>query len=250
MGYLGSLAPNRWPWRWVSSWKAWHCHPGSAAASSAHARDLGGSACTQPRAPNPIPELPSHPGAQPIPRDRYQELLCLVANRAGAGARRSCLCACGCSGNLGPARGCQNHQWPGSSPWHGCPGAAWPAEPPTIRLGEWAKGLSLLGPAEHNQTGGVSADGVLLQRGSAASFGLGFTKAAGGRGGSSQRPLPMARQHQALPGCIPGLGREHPGSTSTNSTAGSELPAVLGKQQSLAAPWQEHWWGRKEAAVV
>lgn len=29
--------------------------------------------------------------------------MCLVANRAGAGARR-CVCACGCSGNSGPAR--------------------------------------------------------------------------------------------------------------------------------------------------
>lgn len=34
---------------------------------------------------------------------------------------------------------------------------------PTTRAGERAGGLSLLSPAEHNQTGGVSADGVLLQ---------------------------------------------------------------------------------------
>lgn len=43
------------------------------------------------------------------------------------------------------------------------PGAARPTWSPTARLGQRAKGLLLLDPAEHNQSRGVSAEGVLLQ---------------------------------------------------------------------------------------
>lgn len=45
-----------------------------------------------------------------------------------------------------------------------------------------------------------------LQHGSAASFGLRFTKAAGGHRGSGQGPWPVARQCQALLGHMPGPG--------------------------------------------
>lgn len=52
-------------------------------------------------------------------------------------------------------------QWPGPSPQQGCPVVARPG-PQSLPLLP-AKGLGPLGAAEHNQTGGVGMDGVLLQ---------------------------------------------------------------------------------------
>lgn len=191
--------------------------------------------CTR-RSDHPIPELPSHPGAQPVPRDRYQELVCLVANRAGVGARRSCLCACGCSGNSGPARSCQNPRWPGPSPRHSCPGAAWPAEPPLSgrASGQRGSGCSV---HEHNQTGASVRTGFIAEPG--YSVGL-------------QHPLVWAsRRQQEATGIQVGDLCRWPGKTKLSrgaswgwagsipaaaaQTAGSEPPAVLGKRQSQAA---------------
>lgn len=68
--------------------------------------------------------------------------MCLVANRAGAGARR-CVCACGCSGNSGPAR------------------------KRALRLAKTDRGTD--GRTDgRNRRRGVSAEGALLRGGSAA----------------------------------------------------------------------------------
>ena len=132
--------------------------------------------------------------------------------------------------------------------WHGQPSLPPPGWVSGQRGSHCSVPLNTTRPRASVRTGFYCR--ARLQRGSAASFGLGFTKAVGGHGYSARRPLPMARQHQALPGCMPGLGREHHGSTGTNGTARSEPLVLLGKRQSRAAPWRGHQWGRKEAVVV
>lgn len=188
---------------------------------------------------HPIPEAPSHPGAPSVPRDRYQELMCLVANRAGAGARRSCLCACSCSGNSGPAKSCQNSRRPGPSPRRGSPGAAQPAQPPSAQLDERAKGLWLLGAAEHNRTGGVSADRVLLQSRVTArvcsSLWFGLREGSGGPRGfrsetfaDSQATLSSPRVH---PEAGLGASRQH---HRVRASGGAGQAAKLGSPVARA----------------
>lgn len=130
-----------------------HIHtPGTSPAA-------GAAAIPQPRVlwvAAPSLEHPPKPRARPVPRERYQEPACLVANRAGAGAR-SCVCACGCSGNSRPAR-------------NRAPGASQAARQQQAgrRMDRWTDrwtdgrtdGRAV---AEHNQSRGVSAEGALLQ---------------------------------------------------------------------------------------
>lgn len=224
--------------------------PSSSAAGSARAWERGHSAHTQFRAlagvtipSHPIPGLPSHPGALPVPRDRYQELVCLVANRAAVRARRSCLCACGCSGNSEPAGSCQNPRWPGPSPRHSCPGAAWPAGPlcPARRAAREAPGARSINTTRRE----LSAEGVYcragLQRGSAASFGLGFTKAAGDL-------CRWPGNTKLSRGASRGWARSIPAAPAQRAPQGLSLPPA--KRQSRAASRRGHRWGREEAAVV
>lgn len=188
------------------------------------------------RSDHPIPELPSRPGAQPVPRDRYQELVCLVANRAGVGARRSCLCACSCSGNSGPARSCQNPRWPGPSPGTAALG----------RRGQRGSGCSV---HEHNQSAASVRTGFIAEPG--YSVGL-------------QHPLVWAsrRQRKATGTRVGDLCR-WPGNTKLSR--GASWGWARGSRQlrhkrhrrcwasgrvGQAASRGGHRWGRKEAAAV
>lgn len=92
---------------------------------------------------------------------------------------------------------------------------------------------------EQKQSGASVRTGFIAEPGYSAGLQHPLVRASrrerGGHGGSGRRPLPMARRHQTLPGCIPGLARGRPGSSGTNGRAGSELPAELGKRQGPAA---------------
>lgn len=162
--------------------------------------------------------------------------MCLVANRAAAGARRSCLCACGCSGNSGPARSCQNPRWPGPALGTAARGGRAPLS---------GRASSQRGRAREQTRAELSADGVYcragLQRGPAASFGLGFTKGAGGHGGSGRRPLPVARRHRKVAGASRGWAGS---SSGTNGTAGSEprVPGSGSAGQPRGEGRRRLWW--------
>jgi len=122
---------------------------------------------------------------------------------------------------------------PGLSPRHGYPRAARPVEPPTARPGERAEGVLLLGPAEHNQTGGVSADGVLLQSQVTARvcsiLWLGLHEGSGRPWGFESETLAGGRATPSSPGEHPGAGQcwherqaAKPGSPVVRAPVGKE----------------------------
>lgn len=196
-----------------------HTHtPGTSPAA-------GAAAIPQPRVlwvAAPSLEHPPKPRARPVPRERYQEPACLVANRAGAGAR-SCVCACGCSGNSRPAR-------------NRAPGASQAARQQQAgrRMDRWTDRWT------DGRTDGLSPNTTRAeasvrrglycragsQRGAAAPLGSGFLKAVGAHLGENSGDFGTF-----------GGGR----GTRSGARATSPGPAPSQEQPSGSGPWVPPW---------